>query len=160
IHSYCPASSDRLNQSGDPLFRWVPSMSDAYDDFHRLTPVEKLYVALNPVNALIIEMNRENATKETIKRFHNNGRNDASDAFRHFFWSALLARDIGLLDAIVFTTAHESAPDNPPDEKDMDLHNNSVGLKIGSGFWFFPDSNDALSGKCYAALLNGQLKVL
>jgi hypothetical protein len=43
----------------------------------------------------------------------------------------MLARDLGYQNALQFTNAHESDPRNPPQEKAMDLHNNSVGLSIG-----------------------------
>ena len=66
---------------------------------------------------------------------------------------------VGYFEAKMFTNAHETNPDNPPDEKAMDLHNNSVGLKIGL-YYFIPDSNKALSNKCYKALQDGELKVI
>ncbi|MFC5548643.1 DUF6973 domain-containing protein [Massilia aerilata] len=60
----------------------------------------------------------------------------------------MLSRDIGYAGALRFTTAHESSPTNDPAEKVMEMHNNSIGLKIrrskGSDF----------------ALNSGQLKVL
>ncbi|MBK7708626.1 MAG: hypothetical protein IPJ30_23425 [Acidobacteria bacterium] len=87
------------------------------------------------------------------------GHNDRSDAFRHCFWSAILSRDIGYYWAKSFTTAHESNPGQPPEEKEMDLHNNSVGLNIG----FYYSSrleHGADRDKCFKALQNGELKVL
>lgn len=40
----------------------------------------------------------------------------------------------------------------------MDLHNNKVGLKIGNDYFFFGDSDQELSNKCYQAYLDGKLK--
>jgi len=68
----------------------------------------------------------------------------------------MLARDLGYQNALRFTNAHESGPRNPSQEKAMDLHNNSLGLSIGKT----GGSNTQLSGRCMAALLNGQLKVI
>ena len=59
----------------------------------------------------------------------------------------------------MFSDAHETKLGQPLAEKEMDLHNNSVGLQIGF-FYFIPDSNKALSDKCYKALQNGELKVI
>jgi hypothetical protein len=130
-----------------------------YDQWSNLTPAEKVYIGLHPEHALIIKNSKDTAFNETSRRFGHNGHNDRTDAFRHCFWSAILARDIGYMNALWFTTAHESGPGNPPDEKAMDLHNNGVGAKIGR-WWFFPDSNATLSDKCNQALEDGKLTVL
>lgn len=61
-----------------------------------------------------------------------------------------------LFGALQFTTAHESSSLNPKNEKEMDLHNNGVGLSIGRT----GSSNQLLSQRCMAAFMAGQLKVL
>lgn len=131
-------------------------MTSYYEQYQQLTPKEQAYLRDNPHHAMILKDARETAFAETIRRFRRNGRNDKSDAFRHCFWSAMLARDIGYQDAMRFTTAHESSPKNRLEEKRMDLHNNRVGLHIG----FSKGSNDILSARCMAALRAGKLKVL
>lgn len=137
----------------------------AYEQWSNLTPAEKAVIAsmaANPLTAVkipFIKLSKDTAYNETIRRFGRNGRNDRTDAFRHCFWSSVLSRDIGYFWAKAFTDAHETNPDNPADEKEMDLHNNSVGLKIGF-YYFIPDSNTNLSDKCNKALENGELKVL
>ena len=137
----------------------------AYEQWSNLTPAEKAVIAAMASNPLtmakipLIKMSKDTAYNETIRRFGRNGRNDRTDAFRHCFWSSVLSRDIGYYWAKLFTDAHETNPDNPADEKEMDLHNNSVGLKIGF-YYFIPDSNTNLSDKCNKALENGELKVL
>ncbi len=128
----------------------------AYDQFKQLTPQEQQYITAHPHHVFAIKSSKEAAFQETKKRFGFNGRNDKSDAFRHCFWSAVLAREIGYAGALQFTTAHESSPLNPKDEKEMDLHNNEVGLSIGRT----GGSDQALSQRCMAALIAGQLKVL
>lgn len=137
----------------------------AYEQWSNLTPAEKAVIAAmaaNPLTATkipFIKLSKDTAFNETVRRFGRNGRNDRTDAFRHCFWSSVLSRDIGYFWAKAFTDAHETNPDNPADEKEMDLHNNSVGLKIGF-FYFIPDSDTNLSDKCNKALENGELKIL
>lgn len=127
-----------------------------YDQFKQLTPQEQQYIQRHPHHAFAIRSSKEKAYEETRKRFGINGRSDKSDAFRHCFWSAVLARDIGYTGALQFTTAHESSPLNPNKEKAMDLHNNVAGLAIGR----MGGSDQVLGQRCMAALLSGQLQVL
>ena len=61
-----------------------------------------------------------------------------------------------MLAALSFTNAHEDFPDNPPAEKEMDLHNNSVGIVIGIS----KAADKILSDACYKALQDGKLKVI
>lgn len=84
--------------------------------------------------------------------------NGAGDAFRHCFWAALLARDIGTANALQFMKAHEDVPGNPALEKEMDLHNNGIGAAIGSASG--RDSDAVLEKKCLDALVIGRLRVL
>lgn len=130
--------------------------ASAYEQFKRLTPQEQSYIRSHPHHAITIKESKETAFAETKARFGRNGHNDKSDAFRHCFWAAILARDLGYANAMVFTTAHESSPTNNPGEKAMDLHNNRIGLRIGQG----KGSDKSISVRCYAALASGQLKVL
>lgn len=127
-----------------------------YDQFKQLTPQEQNYLKANPHHAFAIKQSKETAFEETKRRFGFNGHNDRSDAFRHCFWSAVLAREIGYANALRFTTAHESSPINPKDEKAMDLHNNGMGLIIGRQ----GGSDQTLRHRCIGALMSGQLKVL
>ncbi|PXF31500.1 hypothetical protein WH50_09570 [Pokkaliibacter plantistimulans] len=121
-----------------------------------LTDAEKKYLTSHPHHAFAIRAAKDKAFAETVTRFSRNGRNDKSDAFRHCYWTALLARDIGHANAQRFTTAHESDPNNPANEKSMDLHNNAVGLSIGLSM-----ADDAkLSQQCMNALLAGRLQVI
>lgn len=127
-----------------------------YEQFKQLTPQEQHYITSHPHHVLAIRDSKEKAYDETKNYFVINGRNDKSDAFRHCFWSALLAREIGYANALQFTTAHESQPFNPKDEKAMDIHNNGLGLSIGRTGG--PDY--VLIQNCMAALMGGQLKIL
>lgn len=127
-----------------------------YKHLRRLTPVEQSYLRRNPHHALTIYEAQDAAYTETQRRFGRNGHNDAADAFRHCFWSALLARELGFQAALRFTNAHEAYPQNPLGEKRMDVHNNRVGLNIGRA----KGTNQAISLRCMAALRSGQLKII
>ncbi|MGF1773893.1 hypothetical protein L4C42_16470 [Vibrio wakamikoensis] len=124
--------------------------------YERLTEDEKLYLKNHPHHVVAIARSKDIAYEETKVRFGCNRCNDKSDAFRHCFWSAILARDIGYKNALEFTSAHESSEDNDASEKNMDLHNNLVGLRIGLS----RAGDEKLSHYCRTALLVGRLKVL
>ncbi|MBY6047355.1 DUF6973 domain-containing protein [Vannielia litorea] len=153
-----------------------------YDQWSKLTPAEKAFIATHPQYAVIIRNSKDIAYNETKAVMGHNGLNDKSDAFRHCFWSSTLSRDMGYADAYLFVSAHESDPANPPDQKAMDMHNNLVGLSIGSTFFtevnhaadnivpfsisgminsrLWSNSNAELSAMCKEALDNGRLKVI
>ena len=124
--------------------------------FNQLTEQERAYLRSHPHHIPVIMRAREFAQSEAKRLFAISGHNDNSDAFRHCLWSAQLARDIGITNARLCTTAHESSPRNPPKERAMDLHDNGVGLNIGTT----KQSNEALSRRCMAALKTGLLKTL
>lgn len=124
--------------------------------FNQLTEQERAYLRSHPHHVPVIMRAREFAQSEARRLFAISGHNDNSDAFRHCLWSAQLARDIGIVNARIYTTAHESSPRNSPKERAMDLHNNQVGLHIGAT----KQTNEAFSRRCMAALKTGQLKTL
>lgn len=121
-----------------------------------LTPAEKLYLATHPHHISTIKDHADRALKEAARLFpraqlHNGN----GDAFRHCYWSALLARDIGESNARSFTNAHENYSANPPKERAMDLFNNNVGIGIGARH---PKATNAnMSIHCQAALSAGSL---
>lgn len=125
-----------------------------YDQVKKLNSNEQHYIARHPHHAFAITQAFIKSVDEEKKRFGINGWNDEADAFRHCFWAAILARDIGHFSALLFTNAHESASDNPQEEKEMDLHNNRVGLLIGRT----GGSDQMLASSCMAALISGQLR--
>lgn len=134
-----------------------------YDQWKAMTPAEKAVLTAmavhSPVKVVLVKASKDKAYNETTQRFGYNGHNDKSDAFRHCFWSATLSRDIGYFWAKAFTDAHETATGQPVAEKEMDLHNNGVGLDLGFHY-FIPDSDKSLSQQCYTALQGGKLKVI
>ncbi len=130
------------------------------DDPIGINAQEKLLVLFFPLQALTIFQNKEPAMNETINKFDYNGINDKSDAFRHAFFNAMNARDVGLVYSKLFSDAHESdVPENLALEVQMDLHNNSVGIQIGSDSSLFTP-NETLSNLVYDELISGNLVYL
>lgn len=121
----------------------------------KLSTQEHVYLLMYPEHALVIKRAVENASVETMRRFVGVTHNDAGDAFRHCYWSAILCRDLGYMAALRYTSAHESFAGNPGPEKAMDLHNNAVGLTIGLAGG--PDQ--IISNRCADAMRSGKLKV-
>lgn len=121
-----------------------------------LTPAEKLYLLTHPHHISTIREAADKALAEAVRRFAGPGlHNGSGDAFRHCYWSALLARDIGADNARSFTTAHEGYSANPSGERAMDLHNNAQGITIGS---LNPDLGDEqLASVCAHWLAAGRL---
>jgi len=128
----------------------------AYEQWNRLNYNEKLAIAQWPALGVTVPEAKDKAFAETLSRFGHQGHNDSSDAFRHCYWSALIARDTGVLAALAFTNAHEEFPGNPPKEKAMDLHNNSRGIVIGLRHRGRNDGEAA--DAWYSALASGKLR--
>ncbi len=125
--------------------------------FTGLTPAEKVYLISHPQYISIIRENTNKSFNISRKKFPNLRRhNDRGDAFRHCYWAALLARDIGYHNAKKFTTAHENYSLNPSKERAMDLYNNNIGLEVGRKK---KDISDViLIQKCLNSLNLGELK--
>lgn len=119
----------------------------AYAHITQLNSREWHFIATRPHHAAAIADASRKAISETEKHFRKNLKTDKSDAFRHCFWSAILARDIGFVDALQFTTVHEEKKSNPAREKEMDLHNNKAGLLIGKT----GGSDKKLAERCMSA---------
>jgi hypothetical protein len=123
--------------------------------FSGLTPAEKWFLITHPHLIDDISELADIALAESRRRFPGAGQHNGNgDAFRHCYWSALLARDIGASNARDFTTAHEAYSDNPPGERAMDLHNNGIGIGLGTGS---SETNEQLSNRCAAELTAGTL---
>lgn len=94
----------------------------------RLTDGDKTAISKYPKEAIQVFAAKEKADDLTIKVFKKEGKNDESDAFRHFVWSALLVKELGVEKAKYFLDAHENDPSQPKQEKDMDIKNNQRGV--------------------------------
>ena len=115
-------------QGGDP------QTQHEWQTWNQLTPAERDLSTSNPGAAWSIYNNRQHAFEITQTLFPNIGqRNTAADAFRHAYFNALNARDVGVGLAIDFGYAHESDPGNDQIERIMDLNNNLKGIGVGLG---------------------------
>lgn len=102
------------------------------DGYNNLNSNEKDLIKKYPLEAIKIAENKQKAEDMTINLFGYNGLNDCSDAFRHAYFQALNTISIGSLLTQDFSDAHESeTPIHLIFEKQMDLHNNSIGISIG-----------------------------
>jgi hypothetical protein len=105
--------------------------------------------AINSCYYALVAMNK------TEDVFGYSGTDDASDAFRHTYWNALMVRHIDYSWAYQWATAHEAESSGLP--KTMDLWNNAKGRGIGSANPYASDST--LSNLVVVALNSGdQLK--
>ena len=119
---------------GNPIVLVDPDgRASAYEKYNKLHPKEQDFVFWNPISAMKIEENSNEATQKTIENYGYNGWRDESDAFRHACWNAINAQTVGEDDARTFGDAHEYS--TPIDQIDsdliMDIHNNDVGVEIG-----------------------------
>lgn len=109
------------------------------DIWNVLTDSERKLVIRYPFDALKVNDAKNIATTETERKFGYNGLGDRSDAFRHGIWNAEMTIMIGEEKAELFATAHEdkdtsgmeSDGHTKEEHKNMDLHNNSIGRRIG-----------------------------
>ena len=93
-----------------------------------LTKAEKQFIDRNEkvaIHAYWLSWRAESICKEI---YFNSDTNDESDACRHFIWAALLNAEYGPKLASELLDAHEQNPNQPEDEKSMDLANNRRGL--------------------------------
>ena len=93
-----------------------------------LTDAEKKLIKKYPKEAWIVWSLARIAEKEEDIRFPQSKKNGSGDAFRHFVWAGLLARDIHEDLAREFLTAHENDPRLPIIEINMDKFNNESGI--------------------------------
>ena len=129
----------------------LTSCSSRFSTAYRsLSPPEKSWVFFHPFKAKKAYQISEEAqkVKDSVGRnsevgLDNNGGNQ--DAFKHTYWMARLTQGIGRRAALSLGKAHEKGnyqtylkgrkedgvlPDK--ESTDMDLHNNAVGIEIGS----------------------------
>lgn len=139
-----------------------PAEQDAYRDV----------IAANPLNALVLKESAEKA-ETWAKGLATLGtsiggpgisiHNGPADAARHCYWSALLASKLAYNDAMRVVVTHEFGAMESGKAQDklevrMDLHNDRVGLEIGTSM---KDASDTqLQDKCLEALFGGRLLVI
>ena len=99
-----------------------------YAYYPGLTDQEKAMVAKYPENSIKVFQQMLLAEKRTGKYFPKGLIDDESDAFRHFTWACLLAKELGVDQAQKFLDAHEANARLTQEAKAMDLANNRAGL--------------------------------
>lgn len=120
--------------------RFSSTKSSIGDIWGSLTDSEKKLVIRYPFEALKVNTAKNIANSQTEIKFGRNGLGDRSDAFRHGMWNAEMTILIGSEKAELFATAHEDKDISGTEadgftkeqHKNMDLHNNSVGRKLGA----------------------------
>ena len=85
---------------------------------------------------VIFHIGNSNEALERASQLVQNGtltgiHNGKADAFRHTYWNAMDASEIGSYVTKLFTDAHEWNSDNHPLETQMDIFNNNIGRQIG-----------------------------
>lgn len=115
-----------------------------------------------PRDAITVYRAKEKVDDLTKKLFGKPGRNDESDAFRHFAWAALLAKELGQEKAKYFLDAHEKDPTQPKSEMQMDLANNQRGLDFAKSQINakIPLELDQIEKAGLSELREGKLKIL
>ena len=87
--------------------------------------------------------------------------NNEADAFKHCYFQAELTLFLGKTIAKFIGDRHEDKPDNPPAEKEMDLHNNIVGRDIGENIkkplWIFTKWQNKIARQIMQAMKDGRL---
>lgn len=121
---------------------------------------EYLLIAIYPIEAYKINKNADKAVIKTIELFgQNSGLNDKADAFRHTYWLAINTKSILSTLSLAFANAHESStPIQFNLEKQMDLHNNGVGISICGNPAYLSESY--LSELALIAVQNGDCRYL
>lgn len=127
-----------------------------------LTKGDREMIAKHPADALKVYQAKQKADDLSLKVFKQQGRNDESDAFRHFVWAALVTKELGQEKANEFLNAHEVETSQPPREKEMDTINNNLGVEYvvkqsGSGK---PVELDQIEKMALERLKSRELKVL
>ena len=137
-----------------------PQKDDYEKTFKTLSNDEKSFVFRHPILAYKFN-NNANKAKSAVEHFPNK-KDGYGDAIRHCYWCALNQMDAGLYSshAEEYGNAHENKPDNNINEKQMDLHNNSVGYYLGNQAIINGWSDEELLNNVIDAANNGKLYML
>ena len=126
-----------------------------------LTQAEQRLIKENPLEALIVFIQKNRAESSTTRNFPDQGINDESDAFRHFVWASLLTKELGLSRSKTYLNAHEEDPAQPQNEREMDLFNNELGMQFAEEALKTSDVTlEKIEKEGLTQLQNKKLKVL
>ena len=126
-----------------------------------LTEAERKLVEQNPKEAIVVFVQKTRAEMSSSRIFPSQRFNDEGDAFRHFMWSGLVTKELGVERAKSYLDAHETDLAQPPAERSMDELNNEMGQMAArslsaKGEWSIPD----LEREGLKALKKKKLRVL
>ncbi|HEX7902867.1 MAG TPA: hypothetical protein VF487_03230 [Chitinophagaceae bacterium] len=145
-------------------------ITQANNQYDKLTAAEKVLVGLYPLQAYIIKQNVSVAMNTSAATGLPNPLNGKQDAFRHAFFQAINTRDVpprifgpnaasGSQIVSMFAIAHESkVPSQLELEKKMDIFNNNVGISYCWNCW--TTSNSSISNAIMTKLNNGELRYI
>ena len=127
--------------------------------YETLSNDEKSFVFRHPNLAYAFNNNAYKAKR--IGRELGGTKNGYGDAVRHCYWCALNQVSAGYNSPLAkeFGDAHENKPKNDISEKNMDLHNNSVGYHLGNQAIINGWSEEELLEQVINAADNGKLKI-
>lgn len=102
----------------------------------RLNSQEQALFNSNPVLGLLAMSNGLLAINYAEQYYYSYVlHNDNGDAFRHILWTYAMVIDVGYAFAKQWSDAHEyGAVGQPAIERQMDLHNNAIGLRLGQTY--------------------------
>ena len=84
-----------------------------------LTPSEKRLIEQFPKDAITVFVQKTRAESASDRNFPTQELNDEGDAFRHFVWAGLLAKELGKTQALKFLNAHEKITDFSPQMRSL-----------------------------------------
>lgn len=127
-----------------------------------ITKGDRAMITKRPMESIKVFREKQVADDLTLKVFKQQGRNDESDAFRHFVWAALITNELGLDIANEFLTAHEDEDGQPQLEKEMDIFNNNLGsdFVVNRKNKKIPLELDEVENAAFNKLRSNQLKIL
>lgn len=96
------------------------------------------------------------ASSKTIEFFNKSEGYDNTDAFRHGYWNALMAKNHGADLAKQYADAHEARPESTGLDLEMDLSNNQTGRDYG--ITYSDLTEDALALRILDCVLSGRFQ--
>ena len=104
--------------------------ADNFEDFD-LSDKEAKLLSEHPARTLhILKITRD--AKRISEKEKSRQKDFPDDAFKHLYWSYHLTRTFGPEFSKEITDAHETLPNNTPQQRKMDFHNNEIGRKLAS----------------------------
>lgn len=135
-HIALPGQGQRLALSGNVIDHQKNKLNQFFKDQSGISAKEALFVLKHPMDAFKIYEASQKAIQATWNKLKSSHHyeDDNTDAFRHFMWSGLVAREIGAEEAKEYLDAHEDFPKNNPEAKAMDLFNNGKGIEYSKQY--------------------------